>query len=518
MSTDAIELLLRESIRKEGITATTAQIKEISPYINGYPPAAQLVLGYVKNYGFDLFLADKGGLTSFLARRFDTFIDRLRLNNKENEILKILASDLYLPFEAIQALIDCPDIEAAQLIRHLIDLNLVVSVDSDYIVSPPVQVALINRLGFLSRKDYFKLAKILREKFWIEDDELPKLSIVDAIIHALAYSDLEELNEFKDIVLPAQLFKVAKQKYNAGDWRGAVTLAKRALQLDDRLHGARTVLFKALVRLRYWREAGQVLDVIDQMSRRERFYLRGFLEWKQGHPTSALNWFRLGWEGGDQSLSILRDSAYCSFVSGKMDDARFYINKALERTRDKFILDLAAQIAIFSDNIPDANKYLDELKKIDQVFYYNRRGTLKYKQERYEQALKDVEKAYTTKYLFLDIVIQRIVLLIILDKPQAEGEILKLESFLGDRSDIIRGLWSNYYLQKGQWAVANSYWQKIWQKELPSFKELRRVMLEQKKEDIMVSLPERKEAEIELSEYIDIVKLPILNTDIDINR
>ncbi len=63
---DAIELLLRETIRREELTANTDQIKEIAPYINGYPPAAQLVIGYIKNYGFDVLLADKGMLTSFL--------------------------------------------------------------------------------------------------------------------------------------------------------------------------------------------------------------------------------------------------------------------------------------------------------------------------------------------------------------------------------------------------------------------------------------------------------------------
>lgn len=511
----AIELLLRENIRREELIATTDQIKEIAPYINGYPPAAQLVLGYIKNYGFDLLLADKGMLTNFLTRRFETFIDSLKLNQKENELLKILVADLPLPFEAIQAIIDCPDAEAAQIVRHLIDFNLVVTMDSDYAISPPVQVAIIHKLGYMTRKDYSKLALLLREKFWVKDDELPKLSIVDAIIHALAYSDIEELNDFKDITLPAQLYKVAREKYNARDWRGATTLARKALQLDEHLHGARAILFKALVRQRYWNEARRVLEEIEQLGRRERFYLRGFLEWKRGHAEEALNWFRWGWETGDQSLSIIRDSAYCSFVAGKMDDAKFYINKALSRTRNKYVLDLAAQIAIFSDNILDAEKYLSELKELDEVFFYNRRGTLRYKQERYKEALKDVEKAYNSDYPTLDIRVQRIILMIILDIPRAEEEILQIEGMLGDRSDIVRGLRCNYFLQKGQWAIANQYWQQIWQKELPSFKELRRALLELKKRDMKIPVTERKEAETELSEYPAVVKLPIVNPDIE---
>ena len=134
---------------------------------------------------------------------------------------------------------------------------------------------------------------------------------------------------------------------------------------------------------------------------------------------------------------------------------------------------------------------------------------------RYEEAFEDVQKAYGSDYPMLDVRVQRIILMIILDMPQAEEEILQIENILGDRSDIVRGLRCNYYLQKGQWAIANQYWQQIWQKELPSFKELRRVLLELKKEDITVPVAERKEAETELSEYLDVVRLPIVNPDIE---
>ncbi len=126
-----------------------------------------------------------------------------------------------------------------------------------------------------------------------------------------------------------------------------------------------------------------------------------------------------------------------------------------------------------------------------------------------------MEKAYNSDNPTLDIRVQRIILMIILNIPQAEEEILKIEGILGDRSDVVRALRCNYHLQKGQWAIANQYWQQIWQKELPSFKELRRVILELKKGDMKVPVPERKEAETELSGYPDVVKLPIVNPDIE---
>jgi len=94
------------------------------------------------------------------------------------------------------------------------------------------------------------------------------------------------------MILPSQLYKAARQKYNARDWKGAEALARRALRLDETLHGARSILVKALIRLREWHEAEEELTIIQGLFRRERFYLRGFLEWKRGHHV-ATNLFRL---------------------------------------------------------------------------------------------------------------------------------------------------------------------------------------------------------------------------------
>jgi len=116
---EAIEMLLKEGVRRMEIPISTAQIKELAPYISGYPPAAKYVLSFIKNYGVDVLLADKALLTSFLAHRFENFISKLVLSKKEIEILRILASQITIPFEAIRALMECQPSEAAQIIRHL---------------------------------------------------------------------------------------------------------------------------------------------------------------------------------------------------------------------------------------------------------------------------------------------------------------------------------------------------------------------------------------------------------------
>jgi tetratricopeptide (TPR) repeat protein len=511
----SIELILKESIRKMDIGISTEKIKEIVPYINGYPPAAQYVLGFVKYHGIDILLADKGLLTSFLGQRFESFIEKLNLNEKEKDILRLLDSETSLPFEAIKAFISCSDKETSELLRKLIDLNLINITDSDFILSSPISIAVSRKLGILDRKDYSRIVEVFRKEFWANIKDVPKLSIIDTTIHALAYYNLDKLNDFKDLVLPGHLFKVAMQKYNNKRWRDAEALSRRALQLDDSLHGARVILLKSLVRQKQWAMAYSVLDEIDNDHKNERLYLHGFIEWKKGQHTLAVQVFRQAYNEGDRRLALLRDTAYCLFVLGELDDAKFFIDEALKITRNKYLVDLAAQIAIYSDQIIDAVTLIDELNNMDSYFFYNRRATLRCKQTKYVEAMEDVNKACNTEFPRLEALIQKIDIKILLDKPDVEGDILKIQGILGENSDVIRGLWCKFYLQQNKWLIANEWWQKIWQKNLPSFKDLRKSILNQKKADIMMSPTEVNEAKTELEE-IDLNKqLPLLETDFE---
>ena len=360
------------------------------------------------------------------------------------------------------------------------------------------------------------IAQKLKKEFWSDPEILPRLSIVDTIIYTLAYSSGEaELSEFKDLILPAQLFKVAKQKYNAGDWRGAVSLARRALHLDGNLHGARVILVKALVRLRDWANAEEELVKLENEFRRERFYLRGFQEWKRGHHRMALSWFKKGWDSGDQSISIVRDSAYCSFVLGDMEAAKYWVDIALKKARNKYTIDLAANIAIFSNHFKDAENYIEELKPLDLLFYLNRKATLLCKQNRLREAWVCQEQACATEYPNFDAIVQRIDLMILMKRKDVEEQISKFEKTFKDSTDLHRALWCKYYLSKGQWRIAEDYWKKIWQKDIPSFKDLRKMILSEKIGDIMISSKERKAAEIELSEAGVAFQLPLLDTELE---
>jgi len=515
LSTDAIEFMLREGARRANIAITSEQIRELAPYMNGYPPAVKFALAYIQRYGASVSLANKATLNSFLARRFENLLARLELNEREQAVLRILASVSALPLDAIGVLSNSSDTQIAEIVTRLIDLSMVIPIDNEYMISAPISLAASRTFGPLNSREYAKIADVLKATYWTEVDKIPVLSIVDVTINALAYSNVEALKDFRDILLPSQILKAAWTKYHDRRWSDAEKLARRVLSLDPTLYSATVVLFKSLVRQRQWGPAEAVLRDIERVRQIDRFYLRGFYEWRRGHHDVAITLFKSGLNVGDRTFALLRDLAYCLFVMGQLPEATTYIKRALERNRNKFTVDLAAQIAIFSDEKDIAQDLLTELQELDRLMYHHRRATLKWKEGQYEEALADAEIACDTDYPVFEALVQRVDLLILLDKKDVEVEIRKLEQVVVEHSDIQRGLWCKYYLQKDEWGQAERWWNKIWQKSLPVYKELRKRILAKKIEDEILEPMERQKSVTELSGLKPHITLPLLSTDLE---
>jgi len=517
LSDRTIELLLRESFRRRNIVATNEQIVELAPYLNGYPPAVKLAIAYIELYGISALIADKGILADFFIRRFDPLLKKLNLEINEREILRLLATETQLPLEAFATLLNCSVDEVSQIIQHLIDTCLVIPTDSDYMISSPIRVAVSNSFGLLSKSEYSKVADKLIATFWKDTNKIPAFSIVDTTIHALAYSKVGELDHFRDVILPAQLSRVAKQKYDAQEWKEAEELAKRALKLDPHLFKAKVTLFRCLVRLRKWKPAEEVLSEIDGTWALERFYLRGFLEWKRGDHRKAVFAFRKGWYAGDESVSILRDLANCLFHLGEVDEAKKYVDIALEKyKRNEYILDLAALIAIYKDADRDAESYILQLKEISEDAYHHRLATLKGKRKAWPEALQHAEIACGAKAPRFEVLAQRADILIELQDPRAEEEINKLQPLEIARDDVKQGLLCKLYVRRGQWKRAEDYYRRIRKKELPVHQALYLDILRLKTKDAMLSLPEREKAADEL-EGVTQLQLPLTSDAEDIN-
>ena len=147
--------------------------------------------------------------------------------------------------------------------------------------------------------------------------------------------------------------------------------------------------------------------------------------------------------------------------------------------------------------------------------YHHRLATLKWKQGKYDEALVDEEIACDTEYPAYEALVQRIDILILLNRPDIDVEIEKLKPSFAEHSDIQRGLWCKYHLQRGEWGQAERWWKKIWQRGLPTYKELHSRILSQKIEDKMIEPSEREKAIAEISELETKIAMPVIPSDLE---
>ena len=518
LNLDDTKLLLRQVLRMANVEATNDQIKTLALYMDGYPPTIKLASTYAKFYGLATLMADKSILTDLQVRTFTPILNRFGLDQQEWEILRMLAGEPTLPIEVITEVLCIRPEECARALRHLIDLNIVVPVEYQFGISPPVREAVNKLRGPLTKSDYKRIAFQLRRVFWKEPDKVPPPAVVDATIHALARGNVRELARFRDLILPSQLYKVAKEEYNSKNWNAAIQFAQRTLRVDPARDGARIVLCKAYVREERWPEAERELRNLGKRGVRAQFYCKGFLEWKRGNLGAAISAFQSALDAGDNSISVYRDLAHCLFRSGQIGNAKTILSKAPEWIfRNSYVVDLAAQISIAEKNWKTAESYISDLEHIAtrEDFHY-RRATLRATHKQWTEALADAEVACESIPPRFEAMAQRADILIELSRfPDAASAIEDLVPIGVQKRDVKTGLKCKLLLRQGKWQEAEVLWQGLHQKELPVQQGLRKDILLQKVADVMTAPADRNEALQELERIGEPIQLPLVVSEED---
>jgi tetratricopeptide (TPR) repeat protein len=510
---EGAEMLIQQTLQMANLKPRSDQIKTLALYMGGYPPTIELATAYAKSYGLETLMADKSILTDFQARIFAPILSRLQLDQQEWEILRLLAGEPALPLEVIIALLSIQPEECARALRRLIDFNLVLPLEHYFAISPPIREAASKVGGPLTKSDYKRIASRLREVFWKDPDKVPTLGIIDATIHALARSGAGELAEFHDLILPSQLYRVAKEEYNSKNWDAAIDFAQRTLGLDPSRDGARIILCKAWVRKERWPEAERVLRQLEKRGVRAQFYCKGFLEWKRGNLSAAVSAFRSALDAGDRSISVFRDLAHCLFRLGEVDQAKHVLSEAPEWIfGNSYVVDLAAQIAITEKDWGAAKRYVSELEHISssEDFHY-RRATLRAACNQLSEALQDAEVSCGSVPRRFEAMAQRADILIGLGRfPEATSAVEELVPVGVAKRDVKTGLKCKLLLKQGKWREAEVVWQALHRKELPVQEGLRKDILLQKAEDKMTGPADRNQALDELKRIGAVIQLPLV--------
>ncbi|MHB8621378.1 MAG: hypothetical protein ACYDAG_17745, partial [Chloroflexota bacterium] len=242
LTPESTEVLIQQTFRLAGVQTTPQQVQELAKYVQGYPPAIEMAATYSLLYGLPTLLADKHVLVDLQVRAFLSVLEQLALTETEWGILRVLASEGSLPLEALSTVQEMPAEHLAAPVRNLVDVNLIVPQGDVLSISAPVQYAVEHVRGLLTDAEYRVMAEKLHDRFWSDPQHLPGIHIVDATLHALGRGAPERLVEFHDVMLPADLYRAAKDEYDERHIDSAISLAVRVLESVKALHRVHVIM------------------------------------------------------------------------------------------------------------------------------------------------------------------------------------------------------------------------------------------------------------------------------------
>lgn len=519
-SFSALDILLK---RNNIVSTKKADLEELAQHLDGYPPAIYYAIKECCIYGIDVVCGDKRKLTDFKSGLFTGYLNSIEIEELGEMLLKLIYNFEVLDLNTISILLQTSKEDICSSLIKLIDFNLVyVTNENYYRIASPIKIAIGRKVSLFSRKEMNAYSHLLMEEF--NKDEYKSLTYIDNIITSLLYAnDDTELIKFKTFLLPSKLLELA-QKYNIDrDWKTAEKYTRKTLALDPNNSEAKILLFKLLVRQEnksslHNDEENDILLELDEQYDPRRFYLRGFRFWKRHKFDSAIDQFNLGKKAGDNSIPIHRDLAECYFQTNQLEKAKQEINIVMKpgrKIKNAFILDLAAKIAIYSNDFDNANYLIAQLELVDRPENVNhRKAILAIKEKRYEDAM-----TYSTEACSSERVLSQMILLhmniAIHGKSYkiVEDDYNRFIKKYNHSSDMLEVLYSTMLLNRDGWQSADAAFSKISNKKSPIALDLRYKILQKQLSDHSTTLATRKRIEKELEDLVASRKRDVLEVN-----
>jgi tetratricopeptide (TPR) repeat protein len=514
LTLDATRRLLAQALKSAtGKMPDEKTTQELTPYLDGYPPAVQLAVAYAVRYGLDALVADKSSLIDLKVRTFDRVLTKLQLDAADQLILRVLGMEPGLSLDVLATIVDIATPDLVPRITRLIDHSVIVRYSDMLSLAAPMRDSVYREFGIITPAEYGVFAQRLKSLYWKDPTLVPSLDAIDATLYTAARANAKELEEFADIIVPSMLLKIASAAYHEKDWKAARDFAQRAINADPRPDRAWVILAKAYIRLAHegaaeWSQAERVVATLKERGHRGQHYLAGFLSWKRGDLKGAVKHFAQAESAGDRGVAVYRDRAHCKYQLGLVDEAQADIKVALDRyPRNPFIVDLAAAIAIRGGKYKKAEDFLKDLEEVEPTKenYYHRLATFYAAKGQFERALIEADKAAQRNPPLPEILTNRIDILIELERyDDAVRELGSVEQQFKGRTakDVQSGLRCKLALRQGNWREAEPLYTALHNKELPVHKSLRAELLRQKSLDAAVPLKEREQAKEEAGKLV----------------
>ena len=504
LSNKSTSQLLASLSRRSNLPIDSKHIRELTEYIAGYPPAASFAIKQATIYGIDALMNDKGKLAQFSQKRFINHLQDHDLQKSDIKVLQVLAGYSPLPLDALLSLYDGFDeITAHDRIYDMIDCSLIrVQSGQLYKIADPIKGSVNSVFGYADISALQTILPALTD--YIEEVEDEKKLELSRVLFRLGFYLNDSKASESGIKLNSDYIKMLEDAYHQRKYKDAIKLGFEALENNPDNATTRTYLIKALIQDERWEAAQQQIDDLYPVDDyKNMYFLQGFLERKRGRIREAIQAYKESEKHKRKGFAILRELSHCYLMNGEIGLASTYIDKALAiQPNNDQVIDMAAKIAIKSDDEGKAKEYIDRLELLDTPEHYNLRlSAFHMTFGRNELALIAAEEAVKNGgERFFSGRVQLIKSLTKCKKfDEADEQMSALNSdFSRTKNDVRLSLASMLSLEKGDAKSALMLTDKFHDKSCQQFKGIRQACLTHLRHDISISYEIRKRYSEEL--------------------
>ena len=497
------QLLSKLSLRSS-IKISPENIRDLTGYINGYPPAAYFAVKQASLYSVDALINDKRKLTQFSQKRFITHVQDQNLTTEDIKVLQILSNYSPLPLSCILSFYKCSKFEAHDRIYELIDCSLVRVQDGQlYRIADPIKGAVNEVFGYPAKED-LKEVKTILNKYIKSTQEEHKLDI-SRVLFRLGFTLGDDIATNNGIKLNSDYIKLLESAYHQRKYKEAIDIGMEAISYNPDNAKAKTFLIKALIQEEKWGPAQKYLDGLYPLDEyRNIYYLQGFLERKKGDLTKAIEAYTNAQKHGRKGFALYREFSHCYLMNGDLDSAQKNINEALRlQPNNNQVIDMAVRIAIKRGDKETAQKYIDQLELLDTPEHYRLRlSSFHLTFGRPDNALEHAREATNLggKRFFSGRVQLIKALIKAKELREAEEELSKMRSdFPKSKNDVKIALQSNLELEKGCSKNALQIVESFVDKNSKQYKGIKARCLGNLSKDVSIPYKQRKKYKEELS-------------------
>jgi tetratricopeptide (TPR) repeat protein len=352
LSDETVYQLLCMKLKELEIDFTESEVRKACEFTDGHPYNINLVVSFIADIGFDIFLANPSEIIEIKSQRGHDFIKRIQFSELEADIVAVLHEYRYCDLEFLLAALEVDANELTEAVRRLEDFCCIERKDRMITLSPPIRDAVRRDKRFGRTDDWLgsvgrRIVAAIKE---YESSESLSISFLDSAIPEILRSG-SGFGFVSALILPSHFLRVGRDYYDKGNFRRSIEFCQKALEGDAQLSmdakiEASRLLGLAITRLNP--DDLRVNSILDKLrsygtttSKRVGFFIEGFRARRKGRYDVAEEKFKLASQLDKENYHINRELSSVLCRLGRFAEAEPFARAAYNRSPDNpYIVDV----------------------------------------------------------------------------------------------------------------------------------------------------------------------------------